>query len=238
MRILIVEDDQDTADILKRELLAEDEDNDVDHAADDHSGLSMALEGGYDAIVLDLVLDPVSERPAGMNVLKRLRKRGVMSQVLVLSGARNDVRDKITLLEAGADDFMDKPYSVEELIARLHALNRRFPDRGSTSVRKLQFGDLILSVESREVTRGDKKIDLTPREFDLLKYLMEHPNTVLTYDQIVTGAWNIKYKDRANLVHATVRNLRRKIQDGNASDIIQTQWSMGYIIRGTVLRRF
>jgi two-component system, OmpR family, response regulator len=217
MRVLVVEDDPAMADLLRRALLREG--YAVDLAATGEDGLWGASENDYDAIVLDVMIPA----PDGITLVQELRGRGSEVPVLMLS-ARDQVRDRVAGLGAGADDYLPKPFALAELFARLRALTRREP----VSESRLQIGDLVLDEASHQVWRGDTRVELTPREFQLLHELMRHPGEVVTRPQLLRAAWDAAYTDRSNNLDVYVRYLRNKIDRPFGTQILQTVRGAGF----------
>ncbi len=217
MRVLVVEDDPAMADLLRRALLREG--YAVDLAATGEDGLWSASENDYDAIVLDVMIPS----PDGIALVQELRRRGHGVPVLMLS-ARDQVRDRVAGLRAGADDYLPKPFALAELFARVRALTRREP----VSESRLQIGDLVLDEASHRVWRGDTRVDLTPREFELLHELMRHPGEVVTRPQLLRAAWDAAYTDRSNNLDVYVRYLRNKIDRPFGTQILQTVRGAGF----------
>lgn len=220
MRILIVEDEKKIAQLLRKGLMAEG--FTVDVCVNGDEGFAVAKSTPFDAIVLDIML-PGRD---GLSVLKELRADKICTPVLLLT-ARGEVSERIEGLNLGADDYLAKPFSMDELLARLRALLRR------TSGEKLSFykvGDLTLNLMSREVSRRGRRIDLTTREFELLGFLMRTPGTVFTRSQIHEKVWNYHFDPGTNLVDVYIQRLRRKIDDGEEVRLIQTVRGVGYSV--------
>ena len=221
MRILVVEDDAKMAGLLRRGLLEEGHAPDVAQVGDDALWMARAVE--YDAIVLDLLLPGID----GFEVCRRLREGGVWSPVLMLT-ARDSVEDRVAGLDAGADDYLPKPFSFAELLARLRALTRRgSPERPAV----LEVGDLRLDPATREVWRGDAEIQLSAKEFAILETFMRRPGDVLSRDQLLEHAWDYAYEQRSNVVDVYVRYLREKIDRPFGVDSIETVRGTGYRLR-------
>jgi two-component system OmpR family response regulator len=201
MRILVVEDDPAMADLLRRALTRERYAVDVAETGED--GLWSASENAYDAVVLDVMIPP----PDGIALVRQLRERGHGVPVLMLS-ARDEVRERVAGLAAGADDYLPKPFALAELFARIRALTRR--EQGEDTAR-LQVGDLLLDEARHQVWRGETSIDLTPREFALLRELMRHAGQVVTRSHLLQHAWDTAYTDRSNMLDVYVRYLRNKV---------------------------
>lgn len=200
MRILVVEDDLAMADLLRRALTREGYAVDAMESGED--GLWSASENTYDAVVLDVMIPP----PDGIALVRELRRRGKGVPVLMLS-ARDEVADRVAGLTAGADDYLPKPFALAELFARVRALTRR-EEQGEA---RMQVGDLVMDEKTHQVWRGDAIIDLTPREFGLLRELMRNPGQVVGRSQLLQEAWDTAYTDRSNTLDVYVRYLRNKI---------------------------
>ena len=221
MRVLVVEDEKKLAELLARGLREE------GHAADlaerGEEALWMAHAVPYDAIVLDVMLPGLD----GFDVCRRLRNDGVWSPVLMLT-ARDAVDDRVTGLDAGADDYLAKPFSFEELLARLRALARRAPQERPTV---LEVGGLRLDPAAHRAWRGDVELDLSAKEFALLELFLRCPGVVLTRTQLLDGAWDIAFEARSNVVDVYVRYLREKIDRPFGRDSIETVRGVGYRLR-------
>ena len=221
MRLLVIEDEQKVANFIKQGL--EEEGYAVDHAADGVSGLQMALEGLHDVIVLDVMLPKLD----GLSVLQQLRQANVTTPVLLLT-VRATIEDKVLGLDAGADDYLTKPFAFEEFVARVRALLRR---RAETAPPILQVADLALDPARRVVSRGDKKIELTPREFTLLDYFMRNPDRVLTRTMIANRVWDYTFDTTTNVIDVYVNYLRKKIDTGHDTKLLHTVRGVGYVMR-------
>jgi len=221
MRILVVEDELKMAALLRRGLV--EEGHAVDVAATGDDGIWMAQAAEYDAIVLDLMLPGVD----GVTVCRRWRENGVWAPVLMLT-ARDGVEDRVAGLDAGADDYLRKPFSFAELLARLRALARRgVPERPIV----LEVGDLRLDPTSRQVWRADTEIDLSGKEFALLETFMRRPGDVLSRLQLLEHAWDYAYETRSNVVDVYVRYLREKIDRPFGRRSLETVRGAGYRLR-------
>jgi len=221
MRVLIVEDEAKMSALLRRGLRAEGMAVDVTARGED--ALWMAGSTDYDAIVLDVMLPGID----GIEVCRRLRADGVWAPILMLT-ARDGVADRVAGLDEGADDYLTKPFSYAELLARLRALGRR--GAGERPVR-LEVGDLALEPASRRVWRGEAEIDLSAKEFALLEVFMRHPGDVLSRFQLLEHAWDYDYENRSNVVDSFVRLLRRKIDKPFGTSSIETVRGAGYRLR-------
>jgi len=221
MRVLVVEDETRMSRLLKRGL--EEEGHAVDLAADGPEGLWLATENPYSAIVLDVMLPGFD----GFELCRRLRAAGVWAPVLMLT-ARDGVDDRVRGLDAGADDYLVKPFSLLELAARLRALARR-DDRARPAV--LREGDLKLDPASKRAWRGGAELRLSPKEFSLLELFLRHPGAVLTRSQILDAAWDFAYDGTSNVVDQYVTYLRKKIDVPFGRHDLETVRGMGYRLR-------
>ncbi|BCV21732.1 response regulator transcription factor [Moorella sp. Hama-1] len=221
MRILIVEDETTLANTLARCLREEGYAADI--AYDGEEGVAFAETVIYDLIILDLMLP----RLDGMEVIRRLRNERIQAPVLMLT-ARDTVADKVRGLDAGADDYLTKPFALAELLARVRALLRRESENKSTV---LQVGDLTMDTVSRQVRRGEKEINLTNKEYALLEYLMRNPNRVLNRTQIAEHVWDYDFSGMSNIVDVYIRYLRRKIDDNFEPKLLYTIRGSGYSLR-------
>jgi two-component system OmpR family response regulator len=221
MRILVVEDEPKMAALVARALREEGHAADV--AGDGNDALWMAKSAPYDAVVLDVMLPGVD----GFEVLRRLRADSVWTPVLLLT-ARDAVGDRVNGLDAGADDYLTKPFSFEELLARVRAVARRGAVERPTV---LAAGDLRLDPAAHRVWRGEREITLSAREFALLELLMRHAGSALTRDQLLDGAWDMAFERRSNIVDVYMRYLRSKIDRPFDRDAIETVRGVGYRLR-------
>ncbi len=221
MRVLVIEDEAKVASFIKRAL--EEESYAVDLAADGQQGLDLGLTGSYDLIVIDLMLPTLP----GLEVLKHLRREKVSAPVLILT-AQSQVDQKVKGLDAGADDYLTKPFAIDELLARVRALLRR----GTTEAPGiLQIDDLILNPATREVTRNSQRIDLTLKEYALLEYFMRHAGRVLTRPMISEHVWNQDFDTFTNVIDVYVNYLRNKIDRGRSRKLIHTIRGSGYMLK-------
>ena len=222
MRLLVAEDDSRTADYLVKGL--SESGHIVDRVGDGVAALGMAFEGIYDAIVLDRKLPELD----GLTVVRRIRRRGLRIPVLMLSGVATTA-DRVEGLQAGCDDYLAKPYSFAELLARVEALGRRADrSRGDTVLR---VGDLTLDTEARAVSRGGRAIELQRREFLLLEQLLRHAGEVVTRSMLLEAAWTYDFEPRGNIVDMHIHRLRHKIDDGFPIRLIHTVPGAGYTVR-------
>ena len=221
MKILVVEDDKTVGQYVKRGLT--EAGFHADLVGDGAEGLRLATGGHYDMLVLDLRLPALS----GFDVLRTLRDRGDGIPVLVLT-AQDAVDFKVQALKMGADDYVTKPFSLEELLARVEALGRR-PKAIAPPI--LHVADLTLDTGSREVRRGTKRIDLTPKEYAVLEYLMRHPGRVMPRTLITEYAWDYHFDPGTNIVDVVITRLRKKIDHGHEPKLIHTVRGVGYVVK-------
>jgi DNA-binding response OmpR family regulator len=227
-RILVVEDESQIAKILKIEL--EFEGYEVLVAYDGKSGLQAALTEKLDLILLDVMLPELN----GLEVLRRIRKENERIPILLLT-ARNLTMDKVSGLDLGANDYITKPFEMEELLARVRSSLRQnsiVAQESEEEGKTLSFQDLSINLDSREVKRGNTFISLTPKEFDLLVYLLMSKNKIVTRENILNDVWGYEFEGETNVIDVYIRHLRKKIEDESAdSMIIQTVRGVGYTIR-------
>ncbi|MCG8529670.1 MAG: response regulator transcription factor [Desulfovibrionales bacterium] len=225
-RILIIEDNPDLAELLC--LNFETHAWKIDHAQDGRNGYKKAREQQHDLIVLDLTLPGMD----GMDILKTLRREGIRTPILILT-SKSDEIDRILGLELGADDYVTKPFSIRELVARIKAIFRRTGDGGDQEANlPLTRGDLSIDPESRRVVVKDTLVELTPKEFELLHYFARHPGRVFTRTQLLDNVWGYGHDGYAHTVNANINRLRSKIEmDPTAPEYILTVWGVGYKFR-------
>ncbi len=219
-RVLVVEDDEDIADVLRRSLRQEG--HEVRTAGDGEEALTMAAEFIPDLVILDLGLP----RLDGVEVCRRLRADGDVP-ILILT-ARSDTGNRVEGLDAGADDYLVKPFERTELLARMRALLRRRPPRGTAS---LTVGDLVLNPGTREVSRGERALDLTNREFELLEFLMRNERLVISRERLLEEVWGYDPTSMTNTIDVFISNLRRKLEEGGEDRILHTKRGAGYVVR-------
>ena len=222
MRALIIEDDRTIADFLARGL--REAGFVVDHAPDGEEGLAAAVTETYDVAIVDLMLP----KRDGLSVIDELRRRGRSTPVLILS-ARRSVDDRVRGLQAGGDDYLTKPFAFAELLARVQALVRRATRAIEPTT--LSFGDLMLDLLSRKVTRADVTIDLRPREFALLEYLMRNAGRVVSKTMILSHVWEYNFDPQTNIVDVLVSRLRDKIDRPFETKLLHTVRGVGYVLR-------
>ncbi|MBW4661623.1 MAG: response regulator transcription factor [Drouetiella hepatica Uher 2000/2452] len=219
--ILLVEDEVKLARFIQLELDSEGYTIQVAH--DGLTGLTIARETPPDLVILDWMMPGMT----GIEVCRRLRATGIKVPIILLT-AKDEVSDRVTGLDAGADDYVIKPFSIEELLARVRAhLRRTHDDNPDLS----QFGDLSLNRSTRQVFYGDRAIDLTAKEFDLLDYLLLHPRQVITRDQILEKVWGYDFMGDSNIIEVYVRYLRLKLEEQGEKRLIQTVRGVGYVLR-------
>lgn len=221
MRILYAEDEQDLNDLVTRRLTAEG--YGVDRCFDGRQAWDYLQAADYDAVILDIMMPHMD----GLSVLKRLRAAGKSTPVLLLT-ARDAIADRVAGLDSGANDYLVKPFALEELSARLRVLTRSQFGAGDSS---LTVDDLTLDTGTRRVTRGGAEIALSAREYALLEYLMHNRGIVLSREKIENHVWNFDYEGGTNVVDVYIRYLRKKIDDGHAHKLIHTVRGMGYVLR-------
>jgi DNA-binding response OmpR family regulator len=221
MKILVVEDDRTVGQYVKRGL--EEQRYHADLVEDGMEGLRLASGGRYDLIVLDLRLPEMN----GLEVLRTLRDRGNTTPILVLT-AQDAVDFKVQALRSGADDYVTKPFAFEELLARVEALGRRPKEIRSPLLR---VGDLELDSETREVRRAGERIELTPKEYTVLEYLMRHAGRVMSRTLITEYAWDYHFDPGTNIVDVVINRLRKKVDSGHAQKLVHTVRGVGYVVK-------
>ncbi|MEL7231869.1 MAG: response regulator transcription factor [Pseudomonadota bacterium] len=222
MRVLVIEDDLEQSGFIKKVLA--DAGHDVVTADDGETGLAEARGSEFDALVVDRMLP---EKP-GLRLVEEFRNGGGTTPALFLS-ALSDVDNRVEGLKAGADDYLAKPFAPEELLARVEALGRR-QTSGEPPVTKLKVGDLEMDLLSRRVMRGETKIDLQPREFKLLEYLMRHAGQTVTRTMLLEGVWNYHFDPQTNVIDVHISRLRAKIDKEFDTQLLQTVRGAGYCL--------
>ena len=222
MRVLVAEDDQVIADFVSQGL--REAGYAVDVAATGTEALRKALEGGYDAAVMDVMLPELD----GLSVIEQLRAKKQQMPVLILS-ARHSVDDRVKGLQAGGDDYLTKPFAFAELLARVQALIRRAT--GSTEPTRLTVGDLSIDLLTRHTERAGRTLDLRPREFALLEYLMRNPGRVISKTMILSQVWGYNFNPGTNVVDVLVFRLRDRIDKGFERKMLQTVRGIGYVLQ-------
>ena len=221
MKILLVEDQKDLREILEKRLKKE---YSVDSCEDGEEALDFLSVYSYDIVLLDIMLPKLD----GMEVLRRMRQRRMDTPVLLLT-AKNDIKDRVLGLDSGADDYLVKPFSYEELLARIRVLTRR---QTAHRTSRLQLGDLVIDTANKSVSRAGNPIVLTGKEFQLLEFMMHHPNMLLTRDQLAQRAWDSSFEGGSNIVDVYIRYLRRKIDVNYEYKMIRTIRGQGYRLEG------
>jgi two-component system OmpR family response regulator len=224
MRILLVEDDPKIASFILKGLKAEG--FAVDHAAEGHQGLDLALTEPYAAAVVDVMLPGLN----GLDLIKTMRRERVKTPVIVLS-AKGAVEDRVKGLQTGADDYLAKPFAFSELLARLRALIRRSTDAAEPT--RLSFEDLSMNLITREVFRGETRIELQPLEFSLLEYLLRNAGRVVSKTMIMENVWDYNFDPQTNVVESRIYKLREKIDKDAPAKLIHTVRGVGYALRKT-----
>ena len=223
MRILVVEDDKDVAGFVVRGL--KEAGHTVEHADNGRDGLFMAVSEKFDAVILDRMLPGGID---GIKILETLRSQQNITPVLILS-ALADVNERVKGLKAGGDDYLTKPFAFAELLARVEALARRGKTEGPAT--KLTVEDLEMDLLSRQVKRGGQKIDLQPREFRLLEYLMRHAGQVVTRTMLLEGVWDYHFDPQTNVIDVHVSRLRQKVDKPFPQPLIHTVRNAGYMLQ-------
>jgi two-component system OmpR family response regulator len=222
VKLLIAEDDKEAAGFLKRALT--EAGHTVDVANDGRDGLLLAAGETYDVIVLDRMLPQVD----GLAILRTIRASGVKTPVLLLT-ALGGIDDRVEGLEAGADDYLVKPFAFAELLARVNALARRPPPQEVRT--ELFIADLKLDLLKRTVTRGGRRIELQPREFQILEYLLRHAGRVVTRTMLLESVWDFHFDPKTNIVETHMSRLRGKVDRGHGRELIHTVRGAGYVLR-------
>lgn len=222
MKLLLVEDDVDTANYIVHGLSQAG--HTIDHASNGRDGMMLAVGETYDVVILDRLLPHVD----GLTVLRTMRASNVSTPVLLLT-AIGGIDDRVEGLEAGGDDYLVKPFAFAELVARVNALSRRPPTQELITI--LRVADLELDLLSRRATRRGRRIELQPREFKLLEYLMRHAGRVVTRTMLLENVWDFHFDPKTNIVETHISRLRGKVDKGFGHDLIHTARGAGYSIR-------
>ena len=222
MKLLLVEDDVEGAAFVRRGLT--EAGHMVDYAQTGREGLNLAIGEAYDVIILDRMLPQIE----GLTILRTMRASGVSTPVLLLT-AMGGIEDRVEGLEAGGDDYLVKPFAFAELLARINALARRPPPQDVQTT--LEVADLKLDLLRRQVTRGGQRIELQPREFQLLEYLMRHAGRVVTRTMLLESVWDFHFDPKTNIVETHMSRLRGKIDRGRSEELIHTVRGAGYCLR-------
>lgn len=226
-QILVVDDDEKITSMLRRGLAFEG--YQVTTANDGMEGLRKVLEIEPRLIILDVMMPRVD----GWEVCRRIRESGSATSILMLT-AKDEVADRVKGLDMGADDYLIKPFALEELLARVRMLLRRSSETGTAKSSKLEYGDMVLDPDAREVFRGDVRVELTTKEFDLLHLFIMNPNRVLSRDLIMEKVWGYDYSGESNVLEVYVALLRQKLEEHGHKRVIQTVRGAGYVLRGEV----
>jgi len=222
MRVLVVEDDQKASDYLANAL--RESSHTVEQVADGLDGLHLARHERFDILIVDRMLP----RLDGLTLIRSLREHQVSTPVLILS-ALDQVDDRVKGLRAGGDDYLTKPYHFVELLARIEALARR--ERAEPGATRLEVGDLVLDLVARRVTRADKRIELTAREFQLLEFLMRNAGQVVTRTMILEGVWDYHFDPQTNVIDVHISRLRQAVDRGFPRPLLHTVRGAGYVLR-------
>ncbi len=222
MRVLIIEDELDLQNVLKKRLRAEH--YSVDTCSDGKEALDYITITSYDIIILDIMLPGLN----GLQILQEMRKQNNQTPVLLLT-AKDSIEDRVKGLDLGADDYVVKPFSFDELLARLRVLTRR--QVGSVT-NQFELEDLVVDCNTHTVTRGNKKIELSSKEFALLEYMIRNKGLVLSREKIEQHVWNYDYDGGSNIIDVYIRYLRKKIDSGFDKKLIHTVRGAGYVLRG------
>lgn len=227
--ILVIEDEENIARVLQLELEFEGYIVEVSHTGIE--GLIKYREGNYDLVLLDCMLPEMS----GLDVLKRIRAAEQMTPVIMVT-AKGDVEDKVKGLDLGANDYVTKPFEIDELLARIRAVIRFSKPRVVERMQPdnqyvIAYGQLSINKQTREVAYFGESVQLTPREFELLSYLLEHPKQVLSREQILDAVWGFDYYGETNVVDVYIRYVRQKLEAANSTPIIQTVRGVGYVLK-------
>lgn len=221
MRILIVEDEKKVASFIKKGM--EEEYFTADVAYDGKEGLKMATSEDYDAIIMDIMLPFID----GISLLKEIRKREIITPVLMLT-VKDSLKDKVEGLDAGADDYLTKPFAFEELVARIRALLRRHE---SSKIPTLRVGELMLDLQSHKVLRGEQEIILTPKEYAILEYLMRNANKVVSRTKLIEHVYEYHFDPETNIIDVYINKVRTKVDNNFDKPLIHTIRGIGYIIK-------
>ena len=221
MKILLAEDEVDLNNVVTRYLKKNG--YSVDSVLDGEEALDYLEYGEYDLVILDIMMPKVD----GFEVIKKLRNKGNHTSILMLT-ARDSADDKVKGLDLGADDYIVKPFDFNELLARIRAVVRR---KYGNSSNKLVIGDLILDTSEKSVTRAGKQIELTGKEYEVLEYLMQSKNRILSREQIKEHVWDFDYEGDSNIIDVLIKNIRKKIDVEDGKQIIYTKRGLGYVIK-------
>lgn len=221
MRILVVEDEKDLNRVISKRL--QNEGYSVDRCFDGEEALEYLDAGEFDAVVMDIMMP----KKSGIEVLRAMRREKNTTPVLLLT-AKDSISDRVAGLDAGAEDYLVKPFAFEELLARIRAMTRKAAGFGTNT---FAVGDLVLDISTRRVTRAGEEISLSAKEFDILEYLMRNQGIVLSREKIENHVWNFDYAGGTNVVDVYIRYLRKKIDEGRDQKLIHTIRGAGYVLR-------
>jgi two-component system, OmpR family, response regulator MprA len=222
--IVVIDDDEKITSLLRRSLAFEG--YEISTAPDGAEGLKLLSQRQSDLVILDVMMPKMD----GWEVCRRLREAGITSPILLLT-AKDDVTDRVRGLDLGADDYLVKPFALEELMARVRALLRRRPDKTEEGG-QFRYEDLLLDVDGRETLRSDRRIELTAKEFDLLHLFMQNPKRVLSRDLIMERIWGYDYSGESNVLEVYIAMLRQKLEEHGEKRLIQTVRGAGYVLKG------
>ncbi|OXS53843.1 DNA-binding response regulator [Cohnella sp. CIP 111063] len=223
-RIAVIDDDEKITALLRRSLAFEG--YEVMTASDGSEGLKLIGQKPADLVILDVMMPKMD----GWEVCRRLREAGIVSPILLLT-AKDEVSDRVRGLDLGADDYLVKPFALEELMARVRALLRRRSDRTEEGG-QFRYEDLVMDVDGREIMRGERRIELTAKEFDLLHLFLQNPKRVLSRDLIMERIWGYDYSGESNVLEVYVAMLRQKLEENGEKRLIQTVRGAGYVLKG------
>jgi DNA-binding response OmpR family regulator len=222
MKILIIEDDKTISNYVAKGLRHAS--FTVDQAFDGQKGFDLTIEKNYDALIVDLMLPGID----GLSIIEDFRKRGDETPVLILS-AKHTVDDRIKGLDVGGDDYLVKPFSFDELLARIHAILRRNARLSKLGI--IEYSDLMIDLFKRETIRNGKRIEVQPREFELLEYFLQNAERVISKTMILERIWDFNFDPQTNVVEVLVSRLRRKIDQDFDDKLIHTVWGVGYVLK-------
>jgi two-component system response regulator MprA len=223
--IVVVDDDDKIISLLRRSLAFEG--YEVTTASNGAEGLKALLGADPDLLILDVMMPQID----GWEVCRRVREGGSTVPILMLT-AKDDINDRVRGLDLGADDYLVKPFALEELLARVRALLRRKSDKLEEQTSQLIYEDLALDMDAREAIRANRRIELTSKEYDLLLFFMQNPRRVLTRDSIMEKIWGYDFSGESNVLEVYIAMLRQKVEEGGGSRLIQTVRGTGYVLRG------
>lgn len=223
--VLVIDDDEKITSMLRRGLAFEGYKVNIANQA--KVGLKLVMESTPDLIILDVMMPEID----GWEVCQRIRESGIQVPILMLT-AKDDVQDRVKGLDMGADDYLVKPFALEELFARVRALLRRNVENSENITQRLSFEDIVMDLDSREVLRDGRIIELTTKEFDLLHLFLVHPKRVLSRDLIMEKIWGFDFSGESNVLEVYIALLRQKMEDHGSKRLIQTIRGAGYVLRG------